>query len=122
MEFDKNEKASILINRFRSLTQHAETIAFPKAKNSVFLPVNMDRWHPIRRFLYKASVPYLYAFEKNNESLVYFFLTIFGFVMSFSTLMIAERVAKAIPTGWNQYQFILLYVFMFFSVYSIVNL
>jgi hypothetical protein len=120
MMTDKDTRASSLIKRFRSLVTQTEIIAFPETKNSIFLTVNMEKWHPIRRFLYKVSMPYLYAYEKAKDSIIYFFLAVFGFVMAFSSLLLAERVARSIPIEWNGLQYSLLIIFLGLNVYAFV--
>jgi hypothetical protein len=118
---DRNAKASELIIRFRSLNQHVETIVFPKTKNSIFMPVNMDAWNPVRRFLYKTSMPYLYTYEKSNSSIFYLFLTISGLIMSFYSLMIAERIAKAVSFELYQFQLALLWMFIFLCFFGMIS-
>ncbi len=121
MESDKNIKASGLINRFRSLVKHAESVAFPQAKNSIFLPVNTETWHPIRRVLYKASAPYFYANEKHKGAISYFFLSLFILIMTFSVLVLAEKTAKTIPieADWLQFSFLVTYLFL--SLYGVLS-
>jgi hypothetical protein len=121
MEYNKDARATELIKRFRAVVKHAEIVAFPKAKNSIFLPVNMEAWHPARKFLYKASLPYLYANDKGRSSIVYFMLSFFIFIMTFSTLVLAEKVAKAIPMSVDWFRFGFLLTFSFLSLYGILS-
>jgi len=121
MEVHKDEKAAEIIMRFRSLTKYAETIVFPRTKNSIFLPVNMDTWHPVRKVLHKASAPYLYANDRDKTSIVYFILSIFILIMTFSTLVLAEKVAKTIPIGADWLRFGFLVIFSFLSLYGILS-
>jgi hypothetical protein len=121
MESDKNTKASELINRFRSLVNHAESVAFPQTKNNIFLPVSMDIWVPIKRILYKASLPYLYINEKGKESILYLILSLFIFAMTFSAWILAEKTAKIAPidADWLRFSFLIIYLFL--SLYGVLG-
>lgn len=121
MESNKSTKAFELMNRFRSLVKHAEVVAFPQAKSSVFLPVSMDTWIPIRRILYKASQPYLYINEKGKESILYLILSLFIFAMTFSAWILAEKTAKIAPidADWLRFSFLITYLFL--SLYGVLG-
>lgn len=121
MESNKNTRALELINRFRSLVKHAEIVAFPQTKNSIFLPVSMETWTPIKRILYKASLPYLYTNEKGKGGILYLILSIFIFAMTFSAWVLAEKTAKIAPidADWLRFSFLITYLFL--SLYGVLG-
>ena len=112
MEYDKDIRATELIKRFRSLVKHAEIVAFPKAKNSIFLPANMETWHSVRKFLYKAATPYLYTNEKDKSWALYFSLSFFLFIMVIYTLALAQQIANNHAVEFSKFLFGVLVVLL----------
>lgn len=121
MGIHTEEKAVEIIKRFRSLVSHAEFIVFPKTKNSIFLPINMDGWPSIRKFLYKISLPYLYSNDAGKTSIIYFIFSFFNLIMIFSTLILAENIAKSTSTSADWIRFGFLVIFSFLSLYGTVS-
>lgn len=121
MEFDKYTKAFGFIDRFRELTNYAETIVFPQEKNSIFLPVDMKTWSQARKILYKASLPYLYADKKQKGKTIYLLLSLFVLFMPFSMFILAARIARSLPIDADWFLFLLLLIYMFLSFYGILG-
>lgn len=114
MKSTREVRANELIQKFRSLVNRAENIAFPKTTNSTFLPINMKTWHPIRKFVYKASMPFLYTGESDRFlSGIYFALSLLMLVMVYWVLAHAEKIAKGMPftTDWIQFSSFAIFLF-----------
>jgi hypothetical protein len=122
MELTKEVRASEIIQKFRSLVNQAENIAFPKTTNSIFRPINTESWLPIRKFLYKASMPFLYIVKSDSiRSGIYFALSFMMLIMVYWTLALAQEIAKGIPFEANSIQFGAFAIFLFLSIYGFIN-